>query len=143
MPKLTPETAAILLESTIATELSAYAANIRQLIAEGDIDPSFCLFRLAKLDSRGWSDPRTKMTAAHLLDLLEKDGLDLERNEKAWLLYCLLYNFVDLERRPPAVEKTETQILNGEFHPRTKSGHFLTNLWLEIIFSGVIDDQIL
>ena len=93
MPKLTAATAAILLESNIASELSAYAANIRQLIAEGDIDPSFCLFRLAKLDSRGWSDPRTKMTAAHLLDLLEKDGLDLERNEKAWLLCNLTSQF--------------------------------------------------
>ena len=106
MPKLTPETAAILMEATIATELSAYAANIRQLIAEGDIDSSFHLFRLANLDSRGWSDPQTKMTAAHLIDLLEKDGLDLGKNEKAWLLYCILYDFVDLERRPPAVEKT-------------------------------------
>ncbi len=140
MPKLTPETAAILLESTIATELSAYAANIRQLIADGNIDPTSYLFRLANLDSRGWSDPQTTMTAAHLADLLERDGLDLERNEKAWLLYCILHDFVDLERRPLAVLKTENRILNGEFQPQTKSGHYLVNLWLEIIYSGVIDN---
>ncbi|MFZ2201855.1 MAG: hypothetical protein WAV56_00500 [Microgenomates group bacterium] len=140
MPKLTPETAATLLESTIVTELSSHAANIRELIAQGDIDSSFHLFRLANLDSRGWSDPRTKMTAAYLINLLEKDGLDLGENEKAWLLYCILYDFVDLGGRPLAVLKTESQIMNGEFQPRTKSGRFLVNLWLEIIFSGLLDD---
>lgn len=139
MPPLTPEAAAVLLESTVSTELSFYAARIRQLIAEGDVDPQSCLFRLADLDQQGWSDPWTGLTAIDLVDLLERDGLDLERNEKTWLLFCLLYEFVDPEKRPLAVLRTENQVINGEFQPQTGAGQQLADLWLEIIYTDIVN----
>lgn len=82
------------------------------------------------------------MTAPNLVDLLERSELDLEGNEKVWLLYCILYEFIHLERRPLAILKTENKIINGDYQSRTKIGQYLIDLWLEIIYSGVIGDQI-
>lgn len=139
MSRISPESIATLMEATASTEFSRYAQKIRELIDSGDIDPNSRLFRLAHADQEGWSDPRSTLTAPDLLDTIDKGEADLFGNERELLLYCILSEFTSLHERPMFVLKLENQILNGAFHPQTKIGRELSDLWLEMIYVELVD----
>ncbi len=140
MSELTPRLVTPLIETAVLNELSRFANKIRSKIALGEIGPESFLFRLANVDQEGWSNPASKLNAHGLTKFIELNEVDLKSDEKAWLLFCILCEFIEPGKRPTSVLWTENHVFNGRYNCETQVGRSLIDLWLEIFDLEDVDD---